>query len=1055
MLMLIPVAAIDTFAAVACAQPLKDKLDSMESAIRGAITASVSSAMGAATGSIAAAIAAAQASINGLSSKIEQELGLAVGQRADAARKSFQQQFGALEVANKQPVHETFEGRDFDGDVGNGSVELRVGPDKCPEQINADIIGERICQALGRAFPNRAWRVDRAKGWISANWFPVLSLTVHPRRVEATAIAYQDTGLPALGISRAQIKGAISDVVTPEVALQSQCGGEPFLPGRVLRAFFQADGQGLIFYDIHNYEINNAAVRRISTKISGDARLAKAGPSKIVLVVIGDINFAAVGELKLTTPSLMLERKNILDISSDRIKLVDSAAFEEWASALFRHGADQRRAAIDLARQRGRLPHAQARAQSQALHHKVQLWNPISKRLALTGVKTATGTVTGPTERLQKLIEHWQPVFQCKIVDTVAAEHYLDCCAPKIDFNRYQPPNVDALKRSREANATVEVFPPEGEEPDDAEHIGCRRDPSKVRVLGLRNTSLKIIGSAMNAAMAAVAVDVVPASQRGFIRRRKFGCNILELDVESRIASADPNAVTKLLVLVSRDIAQVFPSLARQFIRLALKVMGCGWSGALCAMGASCFLLDLEQKLDLRGHGLRRACADDLGPVFAAVTHLARLAGVMALVEDLAGLALKPANCRVIPLAGPLDDELVNKLRSALAVVAPRFQEFNICDRLTYLGLLLGPGATECFCLAQYVMLPRESFKVENWVNASVLRFHNGASRVKGWPRLRNWGVRAPRSMQLAQIAAIVRAATATFHKFPEIRERLHQGLDQHGDDQTLLGAARAAQHLSPPWWKAPPFVETFHQLVSAETGRRYYSSRLLARALEAARASLQAGKPTRVQRLACAAARRAMGADEIGSFLMKRIKVELPDLEDIFVNDSEVFGRVKIAMEKLPPSWAATWMRALSFSWLTSNRVIYECGRRPCIFQCTAGADNENHYLTCGPLAAAVAAATRSAVQTEAVANLALLDNSNENIEWVVVACGTYHTLRMENSVDLETLHSAARAAVRASRTMRCPPVCSVLLFPVLAECMELLRIHIIKYTYLERPLR
>eukprot|EP00959_Pyramimonas_sp_CCMP1952_P093211 1951189-Pyramimonas_sp.AAC.1 len=67
-------------------------------------------------------------------------------------------------------------------------------------------------------------------------------------------------------------------------------------------------------------------------------------------------------------------------------------------------------------------------------------------------------------------------------------------------------------------------------------------------------------------------------------------------------------------------------------------------------MGTSCFLPDLEQKLELRGYGLRRACADDLGLAHAAVVHLAHPEGMMALAEDLAGLALKPAKCHIIPL---------------------------------------------------------------------------------------------------------------------------------------------------------------------------------------------------------------------------------------------------------------------------------------------------------------------------------------------------------------------------------------------------------------------
>eukprot|EP00959_Pyramimonas_sp_CCMP1952_P189358 3960960-Pyramimonas_sp.AAC.1 len=105
--------------------------------------------MGAATGPISAALAAAQARTNGLSGNIEQEVGLAVGQQIDATLKSSKQHFDAfsqrmgdidsrkdhadkaisqmsghiatlqkaLEVANRQPVQETFAGREFDRDV--------------------------------------------------------------------------------------------------------------------------------------------------------------------------------------------------------------------------------------------------------------------------------------------------------------------------------------------------------------------------------------------------------------------------------------------------------------------------------------------------------------------------------------------------------------------------------------------------------------------------------------------------------------------------------------------------------------------------------------------------------------------------------------------------------------------------------------------------------------------------------------------------------------------------------------------------------------------------
>eukprot|EP00959_Pyramimonas_sp_CCMP1952_P422675 8854214-Pyramimonas_sp.AAC.1 len=96
-------------------------------------------------------------------------------------------------------------------------------------------------------------------------------------------------------------------------------------------------------------------------------------------------------------------------LDGDRVELIDPAKFEEWASDLFRQDADIRQTAIDLAAQRGRLRPAQARARPRALQWKIKLWNPIGKRLILTGVQTSAGIVLGPKDRLQKLVEHWQP----------------------------------------------------------------------------------------------------------------------------------------------------------------------------------------------------------------------------------------------------------------------------------------------------------------------------------------------------------------------------------------------------------------------------------------------------------------------------------------------------------------------------------------------------------------------------------------------------------------------------------------------------------------------
>ncbi|CAK0852171.1 unnamed protein product [Prorocentrum cordatum] len=875
--------------------------------------------------------------------------------------------------------------------AGSGPVELRVGPDKSPKQIKTDIVGMRIRQVLERAFPHRAWRVDRAKGWVSAKWVLALSFKVHP--------GHRALG-PALGIGVARAWSRprllpVSGFDKNAEGLQAEI--EALFPGRALRTMAQADDPKMKFYNIHNYEINAAAIRCISTMILSDQHLATAAVGELKLTelsrrrvcnraaaliafamrdleaeknqpitqyIIKSLIFKQIAGEAFSQTDLdkLGERRGLAAVaaesapaapapavgpatqgapgaSNDQIKLAGPVKFEEWASNLIRMGADHCHAAIDLARQRSRLPPAQARAQSRASRRKIQLWGPLSERFVVTSVKTSAGTATGPTERLQKPMEHGSSSIPPGMdgppcIAWPAQEKFAGTLWHAMCWMLCGGLFPD------EANSTVPAFLPAGKDAGDAERIGCHRDPSKVEVPGLRCTSLKTIGDTMIAAMATVAADVVPASQRGFTRRCNFGYNILELHVESRIASAAPDAMAKLPVLASLDIARAFPSFARQFIHLALKprciplfyigfgiVQGCGWSDALYAMGIACLFFDLDKKLELRGRGLCRARADDLGLALAVVVHLSHLAGVMFLMEDIAGLAVKPAKCRIIRLAGPVDDELVFNLRNALIAIVPLIQEVNICDRPTDLGPLLGPGATQSLLyakafhkfrwrtemhsasdapsmgfaplfnsrpppvlsyLAQCALLLHELFKSGNWVNASVLRFPNGAFRVKVWPRLRDWGAHAPRSMQVAMIAAIARAATSTFIEFPEIRERLHRGLDHYADDQALLGASRAAMCMSPPRWKMPPFVEMPRQIVSAATNHRDCLPTLPAPAFE-------------------------------------------------------VIARVKDAMKKLPPSWAAAW-----------SRLIYACGRKACIFQRAECADSLRRCLTCAPLAAA-----------------------------------------------------------------------------------------------------
>ena len=150
--------------------------------------------------------------------------------QGDATTRYFTIQFtGQIGTAAKrvQKVLDGMRGRDgtwtriyAPAVAGAGMVELRAGPDKSPKHIKTEIVGKRLRQALEREFPNHTWRVDRTKGWITASWSPVIAYAVQPGRDEAPVLTYQDTGLPALGIDRAQLKATASSAVAPAEAPQ-------------------------------------------------------------------------------------------------------------------------------------------------------------------------------------------------------------------------------------------------------------------------------------------------------------------------------------------------------------------------------------------------------------------------------------------------------------------------------------------------------------------------------------------------------------------------------------------------------------------------------------------------------------------------------------------------------------------------------------------------------------------------------------------------------------------------------------------------------------------
>eukprot|EP00959_Pyramimonas_sp_CCMP1952_P044704 933936-Pyramimonas_sp.AAC.1 len=74
-----------------------------------------------------------------------------------------------------------------------------------------------------------------------------------------------------------------------------------------------------------------------------------------------------------------------------------------------------------------------------------------------------------------------------------------------------------------------------------------------------------------------------------------------------------------------------------------------------------------------------------LGPVFSIVKE----------AQIFAHLFLKVPKCCIVPVGGQLTPALVERFRTWLARNIPEWADFEIADKVKYLGIWLGPGV-EC-----------------------------------------------------------------------------------------------------------------------------------------------------------------------------------------------------------------------------------------------------------------------------------------------------------------------------------------------------------------------
>ncbi len=402
---------------------------------------------------------------------------------------------------------------------------------------------------------------------------------------------------------------------------------------------------------------------------------------------------------------------------------------------------------------------------------------PISKKLFLQGLRVSGTILRGQADQLQALASAWAPTFAPKHTDHSAAISFLRTInLPSVGDGIEPPAPQDLLEyasRQRDSgtgpdglpysawsnsgyagactlhsfsgyiqhtdpepnfNASLSHFLPKGDVEGDA--IEVIRAATEMRLISAKNTDNKTIVGASIFKFRRWAQENTHHAQRGFVPKRNFLNNIVDLDSASRVYSnhamgRESNKVNIALIpiLALFDFAIAFPSVIHDWIFINLDYREfpswficlikaiykdaaayCFKNGNLCLMfyfysgvlqgcPASAFLFNIAldpfltlfyDSLREKGSGIIRACADDLGASLRSLKQLMLLFPIFKDAQTLAGLLLKPPKCVLVPLV-PWSSEVVNQIKKWLEKHIPLWANFNIKPTSKYLGFFMGP----------------------------------------------------------------------------------------------------------------------------------------------------------------------------------------------------------------------------------------------------------------------------------------------------------------------------------------------------------------------------
>ncbi|CAK0851288.1 unnamed protein product [Prorocentrum cordatum] len=795
---------------------------------------------------------------------------------------------------------------------------------------------------------------------------------------------------------------------------------------------------------------------------------------------------------------------NHLHVTESAVALLEPEVFAAWTNDVHSSilGADREELLATAAR--GHRASA-ARGRARALERKMKMWSPFASCVTLAAVKVGDEAVTEPRARAAALSSYWAPVFSRKAWAPPAAQRCVDRMIKPFDFSTVPPPSHELMvKVARQAthsapgidgppcsaraesphclevlraaccwllsgqglfdaeSITLLAFLPKGEDESDGVDGRCARPPDQVRVLGLRNWSSKILTATVNVALQEPLAKIIPLSQRGFVRGRNFGYDILEVDLESRWRSAQPDVVQKSPITVSFDFAQAFPSLNQLFLVMVLRrfgfpetviefaielyaavlavtaiagvviplfwqrsgiIRGDGLSGSLFAVAMSPVLFDAEADVEKKRHGIVRACADDVAAVLVAFARILRMLRIMRCVDRLANLVLKSSKCHVVPTEAAFSEPLQSKIQAMLAQHVPQWADFKVACRQR--ARAVGDGVTSVtmsarYCATRYLPLPWNLRREEPTALAEVFKMPIGALAVKDWVQ----------SVQVATVSALIQAAGVALSKFRALLSRHWRRVEGAIDFVPLPMASSRA--LAPIWWKLPShaeFVADALGIAALPEGASHPQALLTVgrQALfeELEEAGLRGRRPAVQQRARAAVESAWLEGHDPSQTFERRLLKWWPELAEKI--HAILWGQLGDLVSTASPAWAFQVIRSFSSGWLTPRRILDARGRRSCILGCDAP-DCFSHCVNCDRLSWAVSLALGRVlpggrfIEGGPLSWLGLGTAAEqplgaERFEHAVIASYFYHSSRPELFVPPDDALAHARAALRAAR--------------------------------------